>query len=273
MSADVLLVGAGGPIGAALERRIRATGGSVRRTSRRGADVLDVARHDEVGRVLAETRPRAVAYLVNAAVDDDRAVDAACRDLSSLIQRAAEHGVERVVLSSSGAVYGDAARTPRSESDALDGATLYARMKQRLEAETARASEMSGVAWTALRIFNVYGPGCAASLVNRLTDGSRPTLLVTPGFVRDYVHVDDVADAFVRAFAVTGGGVYNVGSGRATTNAQLHELAPTGGYVAGGEPDADFWTYSVADTARVREFLGWRARHSVLDWMRNSAPN
>lgn len=271
MSADVLLVGAGGPIGAALERRLNASGRRVRRTSRRGSDVLDVARHGEVGAVLTETRPRAVAYLVNGSVDDDAAIDAACGDLRALIRASAAAGVRRVVLSSSGAVYGDAARTPRSESDALAGSSRYARLKQRLESTLISDCGEEAMAWTVLRIFNVFGPGCAASLINRLTEGSRPTLLVTPAFVRDYIHVDDVADAFERAFSEPGDGVFNVGSGTPTTNADLAALAPPGSYIDGAAPTADFWTYSVGDAALIGRAWGWSARSRVEEWLRSAA--
>lgn len=273
MSADVLLVGAGGPIGAALERRLSASGQRARRTSRRGPEVLDVARHDEVRAHLAQTRPGAVAYLVNGDVGDETAIETATGDLRALVRASAAAGVSRIVLSSSGAVYGDAARAPRAESDARAGSSPYARLKGRLEDELIAACDAEGVAWTVLRIFNVFGPGCAASLVNRLTDGSLPTLLVTPSFVRDYVHVDDVADAFARAFVEPGNGVFNVASGIPMTNAELAATARPGSYVNGAPPRDGFRTYSVGDPARIEQAWDWRARIPVGEWMRSTSPS
>jgi nucleoside-diphosphate-sugar epimerase len=83
-----------------------------------------------------------------------------------------------------------------------------------------------------------------------------------------------VSDAFVRAAAVAGqerGAVYNVGSGRQTTLAEVVDVVrrlmrvdaePVWGSMPGRAWDTTVW---VADNARIRAALGWEPRHDLED--------
>jgi UDP-glucose 4-epimerase len=76
----------------------------------------------------------------------------------------------------------------------------------------------------------VYGPrqrpedGIVAAFARLLAGGDSPRFPASPSQVRDFVHVDDVVDALVRATVHSGGLVINIGTGRATTVTDLWTL-------------------------------------------------
>jgi dolichol-phosphate mannosyltransferase len=92
--------------------------------------------------------------------------------------------------------------------------------------------------------------------------------LVDPRIARDFVYVDDIADAFLRAAELAEPGAaatFNVGSGVQTTLRELAEVArhvfgiaeaPAWGSLPARHWDTDVW---VADPRLIEERLGWRA--------------
>ena len=185
-----------------------------------------------------------------------------------MVVASAKIGVQRVVFASSAAVYGDRHSEPRTEADQLEGTSPYAQEKINAEIAMAEEAAASGLSVVSLRVFNVFGPGCSASLVNALIEGPPPRLAVTAEFVRDYVHVDDVARAFLGAIdspQVTG--ALNIGSGHGVSNEELAAARPG----AFREGDDSIVSHSVADVTRARALLGWRSRHGVLAYLHDGS--
>jgi UDP-glucose 4-epimerase len=126
-----------------------------------------------------------------------------------------------------------------------------------------------------LRLGNVYGPrqnahgeaGVVAIFSERLLAGEAPTLRGQGRPTRDYVHVGDVARAFVLAAESRKAGVYNVGTGVQTSTARLLEilqdaagtsLEPQQVPLMDGELRA-----SALDASRIERDLGWRPMVAV----------
>lgn len=116
--------------------------------------------------------------------------------------------------------------TPETKRPAL--ASVYAINKFVQERLVLTVSQAYGMQGVALRLFNVYGPGQALSnpytgvlaiFAARLLNGNRPTVFEDGEQRRDFVHVSDVADAFLLALEspAASGRVFNIGSGRAIT--------------------------------------------------------
>ena len=96
--------------------------------------------------------------------------------------------------------------------------------------------------------------------------------LVDPEISRDFVHADDVCDAFVRAVDVKTdetGAIYNIGSGRGSTIREVVDLArerlgiaaePRWGSYPNRSWDTTVW---VSDNTKARQGLGWQCRHSL----------
>lgn len=163
--------------------------------------------------------------------------------------------------------------TPEWKQPAL--VSVYAINKfvqERLTLTVAPAYGMEGVA---LRLFNVYGPGQALSnpytgvlaiFASRLLNGRPPLVFEDGEQRRDFVHVEDVARAFVAALETpaAAGRVFNIGSGRDVSVLEVAaELAAAMGRDIRPEVVGKFRRGDVrhcfADTGRAAEVLGFRA--------------
>lgn len=252
---DLLILGGSGPIGMAIERAAAKEGVTTVTASRRPPLRLDAEDAASVEDAIEAIAPRALVYLVNAPTTP---WDSAIAAVDRVVRSAARHGAERILFASSGAVYGDRSPSPRAERHALEGSSEYARIKISSEEIVRGIGAECGVPVLSLRVFNVFGPGCAGSLINRLAVGPPPQLMMTTEFVRDYVHVDDVARAFldaVRRPEVTG--VLNIGRGVGVHNLELADLVRPGSFLpASGD---GVHSYSVADPTKAAQRLGWSA--------------
>ncbi len=266
------MTGATGRLGRALRRIEGGRVGLLEAVSPRAADgnVLDIVAEAAVDDFVARWRPRVIlhlASLVGAACEaDPEAAERVNVDGTAHLAAAARrYGVKRFVFVSTAAVYGDARRRPVAESDSTPGAGVYAATK--LRAERLLAESAVDVPTDVLRVFNVYGPQMRDSLVSRLLGASpdRPVRLNgLDGFVRDYVHVDDVARALLAAAGSTETGfrVLNVGSGIPRSNRDLLDSLPGIRHDA-VEIGPELDSYSCADIAAITTRLGW---HPVETW-------
>lgn len=177
---------------------------------------------------------------------------------------------KHVIYLSSGEVYGDIS-LPYAESDEPRGSSDYALAK--LEGERAVSTLTSA---TVLRLGAVYGPGqtgpmLLARLPKMLRDNQRIPL--TQGqHTRDFVFVDDVAEAIVRATESRATGIFNIATGRET---QIRELCIKLADALGKDrsllgfgdiqPRAGEALRYVLDVAKARDVLSWTARTSLDD--------
>lgn len=150
----------------------------------------------------------------------------------SLMEAMRDTGVGRVILTSSGAVYGAQPRQPVREDDVPNPDSPYAVSKWSAEQYIHTIGTLWGLETVALRIFNAYGPGQSlpashAPVVPRflqqaLTGGS--IMIFGNGLqTRDYLFIDDVVEAMVRAATAKGidGAIINIGRGQETTVNEL----------------------------------------------------
>jgi UDP-glucose 4-epimerase len=211
----------------------------------------------------------------------------------TLLQAMADTGTQRLVFSSSAAVYG-VPTTPLVGEDAPAAPqSPYGRSKLMGEWMVGDAAGSQGVGAVSLRYFNVVG--CATPeladhagsnlfprVLDALRDGQRPTVFGsdyrTPdgSGVRDYIHVRDLAEAHVAATRVAdrladGGGhqVLNVGCGRGYSVlevlrafADVSGLDTTPQMLPRRPGDAGS---VVADPSRAAAVLGWTARYALTD--------
>ena len=120
--------------------------------------------------------------------------------------------------------------TPEGKRPAL--ASVYALGKYVQERLTLTVAPAYGMACSALRLWNVYGPGQALSnpytgvlaiFSSRIANGQRPMVFEDGEQRRDFVHVSDVADAFVLALEQQDADdeVFNIGGGEEKTVNQV----------------------------------------------------
>ena len=209
-----------------------------------------------------------------------------------LLEAAYRNGVERFVFSSSCAVYGTPEQTPVSEDAPVRPESPYGESKSLVERMLRWYDASLGMRSVSLRYFNAAGAAMDGSLgedwsvslnlvplVMKALLGASPPLRVfgtdypTPDgtAIRDYIHVDDLADAHLRAldYLAAGGAseVLNLGTG---VGSSVREVLAAAERAAGrpvpaedaprrpGDPVA-LW----ADSTRARAVLGWEARHGL----------
>lgn len=146
----------------------------------------------------------------------------------SLMEAMRDVGVRRVVLVSSGAIYGDQAEQPLRETMPPNPRSPYAVSKLAAEYYVNTIGDLWNIETVCLRVFNAYGPGqhLPAShppvIPYFLRQALRNGTLVVHGDgtqTRDYVYVDDVVSALIAASTAPGvdGLVINIGSGKETS--------------------------------------------------------
>ncbi len=208
----------------------------------------------------------------------------------ALLDVLVECGIQKLVFSSSAAVYGEPKAVPITEEHPLSPINAYGETKLVIERALAWYQHAHGLRWVALRYFN------AAGAVGALGEDHRPETHLIPRLldvalnsdrtfhiygddyptsdgtcVRDYVHVRDIARAHIlalRALPRLRGAVFNVGHGEGfsvremvrgveeVTRRRLRvEVSPR----RAGDP-----AVLVASPKKISRDLGWKPRHSEL---------
>jgi UDP-glucose 4-epimerase len=150
----------------------------------------------------------------------------------SLMEAMRDAGIRRVVLASSGAIYGRQSRQPVQESDSPHPDSPYAVSKWAAEQYVHTIGDLWGIETVALRIFNAYGPGqplpaSHAPVVPRfmqaIMSGGSVVIFGNGQHSRDFVYVSDIVEALVRAATAekVNRQVLNIGSGQETTVEEL----------------------------------------------------
>ncbi len=183
----------------------------------------------------------------------------------------ASKNVSAFVFASSSAVYGEAFEIPISENHPLSPKSPYAASKIAGEAFVSTFANMHGYRHVILRFFNVYGPkqskayaGVVIEFIKRVSKGEPPIIFGDGEQTRDFVYVSDAVDAIMLAIRNENAkGVYNIGSGTATT---INNLAKLVLKLMGKENLKPIYTsprpgdikHSVADITKAMKELGYR---------------
>ena len=210
--------------------------------------------------------------------------------MQSVLEAMVATGVRRILFSSSAAVYGEQATSPVTEATPTVPSSPYGWTKLMGEQIIFDVAAAHGLSWSALRYFNVAG-AALSELADRGENNLIPKVFraissaVPPkvfgddyptsdgSCIRDYIHVDDVADAHatvLNQMATTDmAAIYNIGTGRGTS---VLEIMAAVRQVTGinfacdiiarrpGDP-ADV----VADPMKIRRELGWESRRDLTD--------
>ena len=195
----------------------------------------------------------------------------------NLCEASRQSGVRRIVYAASGdSRYGAQACLPVDEDTQVDPQSPHAVAKLAGELYLHAYAKMYGLAPICLAIATVYGPrqipheaaGDIAALASAMIGGG-PLTEYQDGAAYDYVYVDDVVDAFVRAGRAPAGntGTYNIGCGLHTAAAEVRGLVAT---VLNLSPPNDasdpgkLRTVALKATKAERE-LGWKSKVVLLE--------
>ncbi len=217
----------------------------------------------------------------------------------ALLEALRRHKIRKLIFSSSAAVYGEPDRVPIRETQNCRPTNPYGKTKLCIEGLLADCGTAYGLRSICLRYFNAAGADASGRigelhdpethlipLVLRCAQTAQPIKVYgcdypTPDgtCIRDYVHVNDLAQAHLLALAALedghGSDVFNLGNNTGHSVRQVIELAAK---VSGrpihsldcerrpGDP-----AVLVADSSRIRSRLNWQPRYEALETMIESA--
>ncbi|MDQ2649450.1 MAG: NAD-dependent epimerase/dehydratase family protein [Actinomycetota bacterium] len=235
-------------------------------------------REPSVIELIARRQPEVVFHLaaqadVRVSVTDP-AFDAGVNVVGSIhvIEGARQAGSRKVVFASSGGtIYGEPvpSELPVKESHPQQPVSPYGVAKRVVTDYLHVYRELHQLEYTSLALANVYGPrqdphgeaGVVAIFTNKLLSGEPCTIFGDGGQTRDFVYVDDVVDAFVRAADRGSGLLCNIGTGAETS---VNELYRTMAAAAGADAPATYaparageLARSALDPGRAKIHLGW----------------
>lgn len=236
-------------------------------------DIADAPGLDEVVDAL---RPEAIFHLgaqsmVTVSVKDPaRDCEVNVQGTLNVMEAARRHGASVVFTSTGGALYGNEAPIPTTETSLPAPLAPYGASKWAGEAYVNTWAAFTGTPHAICRLGNVYGPrqsphgeaGVVSIFTRALYDGRAPKMYGYGRPTRDYVHVDDVVGGLFAALGTRG--TYNVATGVETEVAKVWEilrtasgqqLEPTPEPLRPGELER-----SCMDPSHALRALGWRAQ-------------
>ena len=232
-------------------------------------DIRDAA---AVAAAVAAARPSTVFHLA-AQADVRRAIaepafdaDVNINGTLSVLEAARAVGARVVFAATGGGAYGEYQGLPLPTPESAEPRPMshYGQSKLAGEGYCALYGRLYGVPTVRLRLGNVYGPrqdphgeaGVVAIFSGRIIDGQEVTVFGDGLQTRDYVFVDDVVDAFLRAEAGPDDATLNVGTGREVSVLDLVRL------LGAGDP-----VFAPARTGEIqRSCLDPTAARAALDW-------
>jgi UDP-glucose-4-epimerase GalE len=259
---------------------------------------MDIADTDRLAAVLKEFGAEAVVHFAAfIAVGESMREPAryfsnnVCGSLS-LLSAMVEAGVKHVVFSSTAAVYGNPHTTPIAETFPIQPVSVYGESKVMVETLLRRFDEIHGITNVSLRYFNA----CGADPEGRLGERHEPETHLIPlvlravasgepvtvfgddydtadgTCIRDYIHVNDLAQAHIQALEyLLGGGAsdaFNVGTGTGHTVLEIIRAVEevTGKkvpYTIGPRREGDP-PVLIAASDKLRARLGWKPQYTDL---------
>jgi UDP-glucose 4-epimerase len=203
----------------------------------------------------------------------------------SVMEAMRDAGVQRVVLASSGAVYGEQAQQPVREDLPPNPQSPYAVSKLAAEYYVRTIGALWGIQTVVLRIFNAYGPGqnlppshppVVPRFLQQALRGSSVVIFGSGAQTRDFVYVDDVVEALLAAATAVDVDrrIINIGSGEATS---INDLAMLVAAVTGQEIEllhspAESGGVSAlcADISLARRLLDYQPRISLREGLQQT---
>lgn len=208
----------------------------------------------------------------------------------NLLTLCLEEGVKRVIFASSGGtVYGATSASPIRETEIPKPISAYGITKLSIENYIYLYNHIYGMKNVVLRIANPFGPlqqgkksqGVIGTFMRAAKRGDKVTVFGANA-VRDYIYVEDVASAFMKAAEYQGDEhLFNVGTGVGRSLADLIEnIEQLTGLTLAKDIKAarpfDVAT-NILDTVSAKRLLGWEPLHpwdqsleKTWDWIRSS---
>lgn len=219
-----------------------------------------------------------------------------------LLDSMVEHGIDKIVFSSTAAVYGEPERIPILETDKTEPTNTYGETKLSMEKMFKWIGKAHGLRYVSLRYFNACGAHVSGKigedhnpesylipLILQVPNGKREFISIfgedyqtkDGTCIRDYIHVTDLAQAHILAVKYLQNDgesdIFNLGNGigfsvkevietarKVTQNAIPAKVTPR----RAGDP-----AKLIASSDKAKKVLGWKPQHAELDEIISTAWN
>ena len=260
----------------------------------------DLADRRQIDTALSSTRPDAVMHFAAYALVPESMRDPSkyfrnniCNGLN-LLDAMVAAGVQRIIFSSTCAIFGPPERVPIDETASPRPISPYGESKLAFEKILRWYDEIHGVKFVSLRYFNASGATenfgedhrpetHLIPAVLKVALGQNPNVEIygtdyeTPDgtCIRDYIHIVDLARAHILALGASGSGFYNLGTGGGSSVQEIVEACRkiTGRKIRTvekprrpGDPPR-----LIASSAKIKKELGWQPQFQSLDAIIESA--
>ena len=217
----------------------------------------------------------------------------------TMVQSLVEHGIDKIVFSSTAATYGEPEKVPIVETDRTEPTNTYGETKLSMEKMFKWVGRAHGLRYVSLRYFNACGAHVSGQigedhnpethlipLILQVPNGKREAISIfgtdydtkDGTCVRDYIHVVDLADGHVKALKKleTNPGLvtYNLGTGKGysvldVVNAFSKACGKEIPYEIVDRRPGDIAT-CYADPTKANEELGWKAERGIDEMCEDS---
>ena len=250
---------------------------------------LDIRDADAVSDVVGRTKPDVIFHLA-AQIDVRRSVADPAYDSRinvegtvNVLSAAQAHGIARVVnTSTGGAIYGEVHDPPAAEDHPTAPEAPYGLSKWCAEQYCELFARLHGLSTVSLRYGNVYGPrqdplgeaGVIAIFCGKVLENGKATIFGDGKQTRDYIYVDDVVEANLKAGESGATGPINIGVGQPKSVLDLVEILrehATNGFEPDHAPERPGEIQNSAlDPSRARDELGWQAKVELDDGLKRT---
>lgn len=309
---NILIVGGAGYIGSINVRRFLDSGynvvvvdnlntGHISSVDKRAKFYnLDIRKKDQLAAILKEEKIDAVVHfaalsLVGVSMKDPLSYfDNNVYGMITLLQAMQEAGVNKIVFSSSAATYGEQDQMPLTEDSPTQPTSVYGETKLMMETIMKWCDKCIGTKYVSLRYFNAAGASedgilgedhnpetHLIPLILQVPLGKRDHISVfgqdyptrDGTCIRDYIHVEDLASAHVKAIEYLLNGnesnIFNLGSGDGQS---VNEMITTSERIVGKEIKKEYVERRPGDPAiliasnkKAKEILGWENKKNLDD--------
>ncbi|QXM06675.1 SDR family oxidoreductase [Crassaminicella indica] len=193
----------------------------------------------------------------------------------NLLENCKKYKVRKIIYASSAAVYGTPKYLPVDEKHRVSPISYYGISKHTPEHYIKVYAELYGIKYTILRYANVYGirqdpkgeGGVVSIFLDLLLNGKNPTIFGDGEQTRDYIYVEDIASANVKALKLADNEICNISTNKKTTVTELFNmmrdiLKSECNAIYGDERKGDI-KHSTLNNEKAMKLLDWEPGYSI----------
>lgn len=193
----------------------------------------------------------------------------------NVLEACKEANVKKIIYSSTAAVYGEPKYLGIDENHPINPISFYGISKYTPELYIKTYSKLYGLDYTILRYSNAYGirqdpkgeGGVVAIFLDKLFKGESPIIFGDGTATRDFIYIDDIVEANIKALYKGSKEVFNIGTGKATSIKELFyimkEIMNSDVEVEYSEERNGDIKHSYFCINKVKDKLGWIPKYAL----------